>query len=188
MVPICSGNSEEIDYNDMDVESNENGIIKNVISIVDGYAFDINSNSLCKLVDKDMIHEQIRNTYMNDYPEVIASVSKLNKFKWLDLYHSQGQGDGRHLCKHPSNINTNSCDHGEGSDGIAYMDRNIDICFEDKYFCEQCKIKQVDNWRIDRINNENIKDKTKKITDCRTDAVIINEKERDVNQDVPIIN
>jgi hypothetical protein len=71
--------------------------------------------------------------------------------------------------------------------GIAYMDRNVDFTLEDKYFCDQCKIKQVDNWRSDSIKKEEINDKTKNIIDCRTDSVIRNEKERGINQDVPFI-
>jgi hypothetical protein len=74
MVPICDKKSEEIDYENMDVEK-EDGVIQNVISLVDGYALDIKTNSFCKLEDKEMIDDQIRNTYMNDYPKVEKEIN-----------------------------------------------------------------------------------------------------------------
>ena len=52
---------------------------KQLVSLADGFAFELEKGSYCRLTHEDLIAAQMNQTHMSDYPEIIKSVNKVGR-------------------------------------------------------------------------------------------------------------
>ena len=52
---------------------------KQLVSLADGFAFELEKGSYCRLTHEDLIAAQKNQTHMSDYPEIIKSVNKVGR-------------------------------------------------------------------------------------------------------------
>jgi hypothetical protein len=71
------------------------------VSLVDGYAYDLESASICKLTSRRQQEHQRKRTYMKDYPAIIQTVGKLSQEQWRQEYRVHGRDGYRNPCTAP---------------------------------------------------------------------------------------
>jgi len=156
---------------------------RSLISLSDGFAFDIDAGSYCRVVDKDLKKIQLSTTYMKDYNKVEAMANSLTKEEWHDRYIHFGGGEGRDVCGHDDNndkIDTknklkystnryNTTDYEDGklihcSEGGRAIDnlrqpkkvsgQNDHMFYEKENYCRDCRVEQA-NWSQHGFHDEN---------------------------------
>ena len=70
-----------------------------LLSLTDGYAFDLYQGTYCILTNKVLIRKQKEDTYMKEYPEFIKIANKYTAEAWEHLYFTTHSSYGRVPCK-----------------------------------------------------------------------------------------
>jgi len=146
---------------------------RQLISITDGYAFEIETGTYCRVTNAHMLMMQKEHTYMKEYTRYIALAKTYSKQLWEESYRNYSGGEGRSACGNKDV----KCDHGAHPlDGqqLRQMRPGEDewVYFENKDFCSQCREKEKHLFKKDF-----------KSLDCRTDWDIKEETRRQNNQD-----
>ena len=142
-----------------------------VVSLVDGYGFDLLRGEYCRVLDPEVLRHQREFTYMRDYATLIRAGGTYSQTKWDLAYRNFSGGEGRAPCHGMVGPGT-GCDHGEGTDGQkqreAMRPDNEHEYFERAGYCETCL-------RLDRPSDRI------RVVDCRLDADVLSERERNVS-------
>jgi hypothetical protein len=141
----CKRMPDVVDNCPADVQKPENRHI--LVSLTDGYAYNINTQKLCKLTDADMLEEQIKKTYMKDYPAVIKAANGYSDEEWERVYRSADGGFGRTSCTSDNDPDHSRCKNdGEvGPDGLLNK-YNEDVMLDRADYCESCRKIVVQNF------------------------------------------
>lgn len=89
---------------------------RHIISIVDGFGFDLRVGAYCRITDPVALKQQHEGTYMKDYPTLIRAGRAYSDERWRGVYRNFSGGEGRAPCQGRVGPGT-SCDHGQGQDG-----------------------------------------------------------------------
>lgn len=147
-----------------------------LVSLVDGYAFDLLAGSYCRVTDPVTLAYQRAHTYMQDYPMLLKYGSLYSVEKWNMAYRNFSGGEGRAPCNGVFGPNTH-CDHGEGEDGqklkAAITSSNEHEYFERENYCGAC----VTVTRPEGRNSPAVL-----VVDCRLDSDVIVEKKNNQSQ------
>lgn len=71
---------------------------EHVVSLTDGYGYDVEERTFCRLTDQVQINEQRTKTYMKEYPELIRTLDEYSDSEWEDMYRHWDGGEGRSPC------------------------------------------------------------------------------------------
>jgi hypothetical protein len=110
-----------------------------LLSLADGYAFDLEHRTYCKLREtshQELIEQQYQVTYMKSYQRYIDLINQISDNDWLHRYKSFEGGYGRAPCKE-GNKNCNE-------DGQRKRVKNKDM-YERGDYCQQCRRISVPN-------------------------------------------
>ena len=66
-----------------------------IVSLTDGYAFDVNKGLYCRVTHAHMLKHQLKSTYMKDYAALTARFLGYTEDQWLNRYRHYGGGEGR---------------------------------------------------------------------------------------------
>lgn len=135
------------------------GVDSNILSLTDGYAFDLDLQTFCTLTSKSSLEHQLKNTYMKDYPTTIVNINKVPHEEWWYNYLSFEGIEGMSSCvKHNCPKNSLSCLQTSTSNaagekrpcppsGVSPRPKNSEEAFfEVDNLCETCTSREVDHF------------------------------------------
>ena len=133
-MPVCD---EELQHCLESAKTEESLRSCPLLSLTDGYAFDLYQGIYCILTNKVLIRKQKENTYMKEYPALVRSANKYTAEAWEHLYLTTHENFGRTLCKIEPNEKV----------GKGCLEDNMKptaLLFEVHNYCEnKCKVVEI---------------------------------------------
>ena len=136
--------------------------LSTLISLTDGYAFDLSDGLYCKLSKNELLDIQKKTSYMNEYPEYMKIANSYSDDEWHRLYLTSGQTWGRSLCPlEPNKAINQECLSDNMKPNNLIFERETD-------FCGKCEIIEIKNYFGSG--------RSRKVVDCRSPEIIRQER------------
>lgn len=150
VVPLCDPLNRFISVSYEDYMKTMHSLGRHLISMTDGYAYDLENSHFCKITNIAMIKWQYEKTYMSQYADYIKIISNYAESEWTKEYRSFDGGDGRTPCA----LKHNACDKGENEAGLE-LRRPLPPIPEDQHafffenrenLCDACRKVEVNDF------------------------------------------